>query len=103
MAQLSKVRNSKPLPIGIDSVYIKNLPAKRMQELFGSIETRITQDPEVVIVELFNELICDENGDVFDDVATYDDIMGAVSIKDIHEIMNGIATTVNPTANDLGK
>lgn len=103
MAQLSKVRNSKPLPIGIDGIYIKNLPAKHMQELFGSIEARLAEDPEVVIVELFNELICDEKGDVFDDVATYDEIIGAVSLKDIYEIMSGIATTVNPTAADLGK
>lgn len=103
MAQISKLRDSKPLPTDIKGIYIHNLPAKRMQDLFGDLETRLANDPEVVVVQMFNELVCDEDGNTFEDVATYDQIMSALSIKDIQDIMRAIAATVNPAAKDLGK
>lgn len=103
MAKLGKVKSSKPLSIGIDGVFIKNMPAKRMQDLFGNIDERLKSEPEGVVVELFNELICDDSGDVFEDVATYEAILDVLSIKDIRDIMEAIAETMNPNAKDLGK
>ena len=103
MAKLSKFKKNKPIPIGVDGIYIHNLPAKVMQDTFGGINDKAQTDPEAVVVELFNTLVCDENGDAFEDVGTYDDIMSVLSLKDIQEIMQGIAETINPGAKDLGK
>ena len=103
MAQLAKVKNNKPLPIGVEGIFIHNMPAKKMNDIFGSITERIKTEPDVVIVELFNQLICDDKGETFEDVATYDAILEVLSLKDIQGIMNGIAETMNPNAKDLGK
>ena len=103
MAKLGKVKNSKPLSFGVDGVFIKNIPAKRMQQMFGNIEEKLANEPEGVVVELFNELICDEDGAAFEDVGTYDAITEVLSVTDIREIMEAIAETMNPNAKDLGK
>jgi len=103
MAQLAKLKNNKPIPIGVDGIFIHNMPAKKMQDIFGNMEERLSKEPENVIVELFNKLICDDKGETFEDVATYDAILEVLSLKDIQGIMSGIAETMNPNAKDLGK
>jgi hypothetical protein len=103
MAQLSKLKNNKPIPIGVDGIFIHNMPAKQMQEIFGNMNERLKTEPETVILELFTKLICDDKGETFEDVATYDAILEVLSLKDIQEIMTGIAETMNPSNKDLGK
>ena len=103
MAKLSKVKSKKPIPIGVEGIYINNLPVKVLQELFGDITERLKYDPNTVVVELFTKLICDDNGDAFEDIGSYEDIIAVLSVKDIQEIMSGIAGTMNPSAEDLGK
>lgn len=103
MAKLSKLKNRKPLYIGIDGIFIQNMPAKQMQDLFGNMETRLGEEPEVVVVDLFSKLICDEEGNAFEDVSTYDEIISALSMKDIQEIMTAITTTVSPSGSDVEK
>lgn len=103
MAKLAKVKNNKPIPIGVDGIYIHNMPAKQMQDIFGGLNERLTDEPEVVIVELFTKLICDDKGDTFEDVGSYDAILEVLSLKDIQEIMLGISEAMNPNAKDVGK
>jgi hypothetical protein len=103
MAQLSKVKNNKPIPIGVEGIFIHNMPAKQMQDIFGNMNERLKTEPETVILELFTKLICDDKGETFEDVATYDSILDVLSLKDIQEIMTGIAETMNPSNKDLGK
>jgi hypothetical protein len=103
MAQLSKVKNNKPMPIGVDGVFIHNLPAKQVLDIFGDMNERLAKEPHKVVLELFTKLICDENGDAFEDVGSYEAILEVLSLKDIQEIMTGIAETMNPSGKDLGK
>jgi hypothetical protein len=103
MAQLSKLKNNKPIPIGVEGIFIHNMPAKQMQDIFGNMNERLKTEPETVILELFTKLICDDKGETFEDVATYDAILEVLSLKDIQEIMTGIAETMNPSTKDLGK
>ena len=103
MAQLSKLKSKKPIPIGVDGIFISNMPAKQMQDIFGGLNERLAEEPEKVIVELFTKLICDDKGDMFEDVGSYDAILEVLSLKDIQDIMTGIAETMNPNAKDLGK
>lgn len=103
MAKLSKVKNNKPIPIGVEGIYINNMPAQQLQELFWAISSGLKDEPARVLVDLFERLICDEDGVAFEDAVSYDEILAVLSVKDIQEIMQGIADTMNPTANDLGK
>lgn len=103
MAQLSKLKSKKPVPIGVDGIFIHNMPAKQMQDIFGGLNERLADEPEAVIVELFTKLICDDKGDAFEDVGSYDAILEVLSLKDIQEIMVGITKAMNPNAKDLGK
>ncbi len=103
MAKLSKVKNNKPIPIGVEGIFIHNMPAKQMQDIFGGVNERLSDEPEAVIVELFTKLICDEGGHKFEDVDTYEEILSVLSLKDIQEIVAGISEAMNPNAKDLGK
>lgn len=103
MAKLAKVKNNKPIPIGVEGIYINNMPAKQMQDIFGSVNERLAEDPETVVVELFTKLICDDKGEQFEDVGTYEAILEVLSLKDLQDIMRGIGETMNPNAKDVGK
>jgi len=103
MAKLSNTKNNKPIPIGTEGIYIHNMPAKQMQDIFGVSNERLAEDPEAVVVELFTKLVCDSDGEQFEDVGTYEAILEVLSLKDIQEITRGIAEAMNPNALDVGK
>ena len=103
MAKLAKVKDNKPIPIGVEGIYINNMPAKQMQDIFGSVNERLAEDPETVVVELFTKLVCDDQGEQFEDVGTYEAILEVLSLKDLQDIMRGIGETMNPNAKDVGK
>lgn len=103
MAKLSKVSNKKPIPLSVKGVFIKNLPAKTIDEKFGNIQEKLEQDQEAVIVSLFTDLICDEDGNQFEDCLTFDDIAAALSILDIQSIVAAIPKALMPDAIASGK
>ena len=103
MTKLSKVKSKKPLPTDVEGVFVRNIPAKKAQDLFGDMDARIGTEAEAVIVELFNNLVCDDKGNTFDDVETFGAIMEVLSMVDIQEIMLAVAFAINPSAKDLKK
>jgi len=103
MAKLSKVSNKKPIPLSVDGVFIKNLPAKTIDEKFGNIQEKLAQDQEAVIVSLFTDLICDEDGNQFEDCGTFDEIASALSILDIQSIVAAIPNALVPDPISSGK
>ena len=104
MAQLSKVRSTKPISIGIDGMFMRNLTTAETSDLFGSIGKNATEgDPEVVIVRTFNEVLCDDTGEPFEDVGTMEKIATVLSQRDVEEILNAVARTIHPNASDLKK
>lgn len=103
MAKLSKIANTKPIALSFDGVYIKNLPAKVIEEQFGDIESKLAENPEAVIVSLFTDLICDEAGEAFEDCGTFGEITAVLSITDIHGIISAIPEALSPSATNSGK
>lgn len=103
MAQLSNFKSNKPIATDFGGVFVRNLPAKQLQDIFGNLTERLEKEPEVVIVELFGSLVCDENGDTFEDVGSYDAIMEVLSLRDIEQIMTAVAGAMGPGQKDLGK
>jgi len=103
MAKLSKLMASGPIALSVEGVYIRNMSAKAVDAAFGNLAARMKDDHETVIEELFNNLVCDEDGNSFDDVATFDDITGALSLTAIQRIVNAIPEALSPTAANAGK
>ena len=103
MAKLAKHLNKKPIKTTFDGIYVRNLPAKAMEKQFGGIQERIETEQQAVIEELFNNLVCDEDGEAFEDCTTFDEITDVMSLKDIQEIMQAVAVAINPAAADAGK
>jgi len=103
MAKLSKVKSKRPIYIGVDGIYIQNLPTKALQGLLSVVSGGLQDDPAKAIVALFADLICDETGVAFEDVGSYEAILEVLSVKDIQDIMNAVSETMNPSAKDLGK
>ena len=103
MAKLSKISNSKPIALSVEGVFIKNLPAKAIDEKFGNIQEKLVADQEGVIVSLFTDLICDEDGNQFEDCDTFDKITEALSILDIQTIVAAIPKALMPNVTGGGK
>ena len=72
MAKLASIANTKPIALSVEGVFIKNLPAKIIDVKFGNIAKDIEKDQEAVIVSLFQDLLCDEDGDAFEDCGSFD-------------------------------
>ena len=103
MAKLSKLVNNKPIALSVDGMFVRNLPAKVVQEKFGNINEDLAKDQEAVIVSLFTELLCDENGDAFEDCGSFDEITSILSVVDIHKIVLAIPEAISPNAVNAGK
>ena len=103
MAKLSKISRNKPIPLSVEGVYINNLPAKVIDDKFGNIHEKLAEDQEGVIVSLFSDLICDEDGKPFEDCDTFEKITGALSILDIQMIVKAIPEALSPDTATGGK
>lgn len=96
MAKLTNVIERKPIPLSVNGVYIRDLPAKEIEAKFGNIAEEMQEKPEETITLLFNDLICDGEGETFDDVATFEEITDNLSVRAIHEIINAIPEALVP-------
>lgn len=103
MAKLSTVANNKPIALSVEGVFIRNLPAKVIDMKFNSIATDIEKDQEAVIVSIFNDLICDADGNNFEDCGTFDEITSVLSVMDIQRIMEAIPEAISPSVSNEGK
>lgn len=103
MAKLSKLSSNKPIPLSVEGVFIRNLPAKVIDQKFGNIQERLQEDQEGVIVSLFRDLICDENGEAFEDCETFDQITEALSVVDIQTILLAVPKALVPNPVKPGK
>ena len=99
MAKLSSVANIKPIPLDIEGVYVRNLPAKVVDDKFGRINLDIEDDQQAVIVSLFTDLICDADGNMFEDCDTFESITSSLSVMDIQAIVEAIPQAIAPTSN----
>ena len=103
MAKLSKLVNTKPIALEVDGVFVRNLPAKQVEEQFGNIQLQMETDPEAVISSLFKDLICDEDGVAFEDCDSFDAITSVLPMNTIHAILNAIPKALMPSDANVKK
>ena len=103
MTKLSTLVNNKPIPLSFAGVYVKNIPAKEAEAHFGDIQNEVTANPEAVITRMFQLLICDENGDMFEDMTDYDAITAVLPLAIIHGILNEVPSALMPTDANVKK
>ena len=103
MAKLGKLVSTKPIALDVDGVFVRNLPAKQVEEKFGNIQAQMETDPENVIASLFKNLICDEDGEAFEDCDSFDAITEVLPMNTIHAIMNAIPKALMPSESNVKK
>lgn len=96
MAKITGLLDNKPVPTSINGIFVKDIPAKMMEEKFGDVEKRIADDPEGMIALFFTDLIVDDNGEPFEDCQTYDEIVAVLSQAKIIRILNAVAEALQP-------
>tara|TARA_R110000824_G_scaffold44036_3_gene128449 strand:+ start:881 stop:1192 length:312 start_codon:yes stop_codon:yes gene_type:complete len=96
MAKLSSIANTTPIALSVPGVFVRNVPAKVIDDKFGNIAADLEKDQEAVIVSLFTDLLCDEDGAAFEGCGTFDEIAEVLSIGDIHAIMAAIPVALAP-------
>ena len=103
MAKLSKLVSTKPIALEVDGVYVRNLPAKQVDEQFGNIQEQLETDPEAVIARLFKDLICDEDGVAFEDCDSFEAITAILPMNTIHSILNAVPKALMPSESNVKK
>ena len=76
--KLSDVKSKLVHETSVEGVYIRDLSLSKLEEL-GELET--ADEPTVALLWLFANLICDKNGDLFEDVQTEEDIKKTSMMK----------------------
>ena len=102
--KLSDIQKNRVIPTEVDGVYIRDLPMAEFETLFKDAEERLNGEDKSFIVELFRDVICDEKGEVFEDLvdADYDYIVSALSANLMFDIIYSIPKAVLPKGADLG-
>lgn len=78
---------NNPIQTELPGVFIKDLPAKVMEQEFGNLNQLLNEDPEAGITKLFQGLICDADGNPFEDCQTYEAITATLSVASIKRIV----------------
>lgn len=98
MAKLGSIVSRKPIETAFKGLFVRDLPMKEMTDQFGNLESDLQNSPEDTITRVFTELLCDENGESFEDAQTWEDINAMFSMSNLTSIMQEVSNALNPTA-----
>ena len=98
MAQLSAIVTRRPIETAFDGLFVRDLPMKDMTDKFGNLETDLQDNPQDTITKVFVELLCDENGESFEDATNWEDINAMFSMSNLTAIMQEVSNALNPNA-----
>lgn len=102
--KLQTIMKNRVLPLDIDAeVYVRDLPTKQMQAVFGTLEEDMKEKPEETILKLFTDVICDKDGKKFEGFKTYEDLEEALSLRFLTDVISAIPVAIVPGAADAGK
>lgn len=103
MAKISNVITHKPIPLIIEGIFIRDMPAAEIEAKFSNMAEELQKEPETVITRLFTDLICDETGESFEDCQTFEGITETLSVATINAIVNAIPLAMMPTEENAKK
>jgi hypothetical protein len=102
--KLSTLSTKRVIKLDLDApIYIRDLPAKKLQTMFATFEKDIEEKPEETILMLFTDVICDKDAKKFDGFSTYEDLEEQMSIRMLMEIIQAIPTAIMPAQADEKK
>ena len=108
-------------PTSIEWLYFKDLPQSRFREIVEMINERTDvgdlsglseeerknklekQDEEAmkVVVHLFNNVFCDANGELFDDINTFEDVRDELGLMAVNEMFEAYMEAVSKSVKKL--
>ena len=102
--KISDTSNKKVLPLAVEGVYIRDLPMKQFEAMFKDADKRLAEEDHSFITQIFQDLVCDANGDVLEDLVgvDYDTLTGLLSMNTMFAIIHSIPKAVVPEGVDLG-
>ena len=102
MAKINKIQRNNVIATDVPGVLIRDVPMKQMTDIFARHSSAEEGTLDGVLI-FFQELICDKNGELFEDAQTLEDIELNMPMSLFKEIIAAIPKALNPDANDLGK
>lgn len=102
--KISDIGSKRVIPLPVDGVFIRDLPMNHFQELFKDAEERLKAEDTSLVVEIFQKVVCDKDGNTFEDLvdATYEDIGNLIGVKMMYDIVYSIPKVIVPDGADLG-
>lgn len=105
MAKIAALNTSKVIPLEVDGVYIKDLPIAQVEALFKNADQRLAEEDQTFVLDIFNNLICDENGEQFEDLidADFETLSQLLTMSFLWDIVSAIPKALSPGGVELGK
>ena len=102
--KIASLSANRVIPLPFDGIFVRDLPIKQFEAMFKGAEERLENEDPTVIEEIFQNLICDEKGDVFEDLdgATFDKITEIIPVNLMYEIVQSIPGAITPAGADMG-
>lgn len=102
--RISDLNKNKVIALPVEGVFIKDLPAKQFEIMFKDADKQLEEENKDFVVKIFKELICDKDGNPFEDLVDvdYDGLTEILSLKTLHDIIYSIPKAVVPAGVDLG-
>ncbi|WP_069299891.1 hypothetical protein [Neptunicoccus sediminis] len=98
MSKLSNIVNRKPLATSFEGLFVRDLSLKQIEQDFSNLQAELEQDAPKAIVKVFVGLLCDENGESFEDVQDWESIQELFSNTTIAAIMEEVGDALNPNS-----
>ena len=102
--KLSDIGSKRVIPLPVDGVFIRDLPMKQFEDLFKDAEERLKAEDTSLVVEIFQKVVCDKDGEAFEDMVdtTYEGICNSIGVGLMYEIIYSIPKVIVPEGADLG-
>ena len=102
--KIATLSANRVIALPFDGIFVRDLPIKAFEEMFKGAEARLEAEDHTFIEDIFQKLVCDGNGDTFEDLegATFEQMSQIIPINLMYEIVQAIPAAITPAGADMG-
>jgi hypothetical protein len=91
----------KPISIeveGVKGLYVRNEAFSKIEALAKEIEEIQKEEGDTAgVVATFERLVCDQDGEAFEEFVSFEGICEFLSVRQIQDTMEAVAQSIQPT------
>ena len=103
MTKLADIQKKRVIPLkDVSGIYLRDLPMNKLQEVFIELSDKSQEDFLDGLLLAFDKILCDKNGENFEDITSKEDIGEILGVDLARGIFAAIPNTIMPDEANLG-